>query len=60
MTNFTELTYEEWCQKYQASAPDSARNALMELHGLNLDDELEQIRKSEYNAYICRIRTSQE
>jgi hypothetical protein len=50
-----KLTYEQWREKYAAVISDETRRSLKEIHGLDLDKEVEQILRKDYNFYCNNV-----
>lgn len=51
-----KLTYEEWRDRYCNLVPrsDEEKEELKQLHGINVDEEIESALRKEYELYLLK------
>lgn len=47
-----KLTYDQWKEKYSYKITDEFKNPLKKLYGIDVEKEIEEAMKKEYQKYI--------
>lgn len=47
-----KMTYDEWCKETSFTFTEAVKAELMDKHNIDIEKEIEQIKKSEYESYL--------